>query len=55
MYLSQSIQRETMTACTLSATPKDNFLRKPIIPLLSELFRVGVCFDKVGGCWKGAV
>jgi hypothetical protein len=22
---------------------------------LSELFRVGVCFDKVGGCWKGAV
>jgi hypothetical protein len=22
---------------------------------LSELFRVGVCFDKVGGCWKTAV
>jgi hypothetical protein len=22
---------------------------------LSELFWVGVCFDKVGGCWEGAV
>jgi hypothetical protein len=22
---------------------------------LSELFRVGVCFDKVGGCREGAV
>ena len=26
-----------------------------ILAGLSELFRVGVCFDKVAGCWKGAV